>query len=89
MLLSVNRCEDALLKRLILHQTKDAALLDGGSSTSDLCVDRLPCKVLWYSTVFKEYSFLMFEGSSCQIFSGHKSNIGNHYYFVMMLAKDP
>jgi len=29
----------------------------------------------------------MFEGSSCQIFSGHRSNISNHYYCVMMLAK--
>jgi len=74
---------------MILHQTKDAALLDVGSSTSALCVDHLTCKVLWYSSVLKAFIFLMFEGSLCQIFSSHKSNISNHYYFVMVLAKDP
>jgi hypothetical protein len=35
MLLSVDRCEEASLKRLILQLTKDMALLDGGSSMFD------------------------------------------------------
>jgi len=31
----------------------------------------------------------MSEGSSWQNSSGHRSNISDHYYFDMMLAKDP
>ena len=31
----------------------------------------------------------MFEGSCCQMFSGHKQNISNNYCFGMMLARDP
>jgi len=49
-----NRCEDASLHRRVLHQTDEVALLDAGSITSYLCVDRLPYKVLWFSTVLKE-----------------------------------
>ena len=51
MLLSVNRCEDTSMKRLIFHETEDAVLLDSGSSTSDLCVDCLPCEILWCSVM--------------------------------------
>jgi hypothetical protein len=50
---TVNRCEDASLKRVTVHLTEDAALLDVGSSNFDLSVVRLPCKVLWCSTVLK------------------------------------
>jgi hypothetical protein len=31
----------------------------------------------------------MFEGSCCQMFSGYKQSINNHYCFGMVLAKDP
>ena len=54
LLLSVNRSEDASLKRVVLHLTKDATLLDSESSTWDLSVVSLPCKVPWCSTVFKQ-----------------------------------
>ena len=53
-LLSVNRCEEASLKRLILHLTKDVALLDSGSSTLDLSVVHLPLKVPRCLTVLKQ-----------------------------------
>jgi hypothetical protein len=39
------------VKTPILHQTKYAAFLDSGSSTSDLSVGCFPCKVHWFSTV--------------------------------------
>ena len=75
--------------RLILHLTKDAALLDSGSSTLDLSVVPLHCKILWCSTVLKQQILLMSEWSCFQMFSGHKQNISNHYCFGMVLAKDP
>jgi hypothetical protein len=31
----------------------------------------------------------MFEGSCCQMFSGHQQNISNHYCFGTVLTKDP
>jgi hypothetical protein len=40
--ITVNRCEDASFKRLVLHPTKDEALLDWGSSALDLPVVCLP-----------------------------------------------
>jgi hypothetical protein len=40
--------------RVVLHLTKDAVLLGSGSSTFDLFVVHLPCKVLWCSTVLKQ-----------------------------------
>ena len=46
MFLSVNRCEDASLKRLTVHLTEDEALLEVRSSTLDLSVVHLPSKVL-------------------------------------------
>jgi hypothetical protein len=44
--LSVNRCQDASLKRLTVHLTEDVALLDVRRSTVELSVVHLPCKVL-------------------------------------------
>jgi hypothetical protein len=52
-LMSVNRCEDSSLKRLILHVTKGVALLDSGSSMTYLRVVLHHLKVPWYSTVLK------------------------------------
>jgi len=62
---SVHRCEEASLKRLILHLTKGTMLLDCGSSTSDLSAV-VPCEVPWCSTMLKQSRLLMFEWSSCQ-----------------------
>ena len=75
--------------QLILPLTKDAALLNGGSGTLDLFVVHLPSKVLWCSTVLKQWRLLMFEGNFLQMFSGHKQNISNHCCFGMVLAKNP
>jgi len=36
----------------------------------------------------KQLGLLMFEGSSCQFFSGLRSNVSNHYYCDLVLAKD-
>jgi len=77
------------MKVLIIHLRKDAELLGFGSSTIDLSKVLLCCEILWYSTVLKQYRLLMSEGSSCPNSSGCRSNISNHYYFYMMLAKYP
>ena len=71
----------------IFYLIKDAVFLDSGSSTSDLCVYFFLCNVFWCSTVFKQWGLLMLEGSSCQIFSGHRSNVSN-YCCDLVLAKD-
>ena len=54
LLLSVNRCEDSSLKRLILHLTKDVALLDSGSSMTYLHIVLHHFNDPWYSTVLKQ-----------------------------------
>ena len=46
--------EGASLTRLFLHLMKDVALLDSGSSMSDLSVVRRPFKVPWCRTVLKQ-----------------------------------
>jgi len=76
-------------KGLILHLTNDVAFLDIGSSITDLVVVCHLSKVPWCSTVVKNLRLLMFEGSSCKNFSCHGWNFSNHYYFDMVLTKDP
>jgi hypothetical protein len=44
--LSVNRCKDASLKRVTVHLTEHVALLDIRSSTLELSLVHLLCKVL-------------------------------------------
>ena len=53
---------------------------------SDLHLLPISTKVLWCSTVLKQYRLLMFDGSCCQMFSGYKQNISIVLHTCMQLA---
>ena len=76
-LLTVNRCEDTSLKRLILQLTKDMELVDSGNSMSDLSVVRLPCKIPCVALCCNSKNYWWPEN----IWQNLPSNISNLYSF--------